>query len=66
MGLSGRFALDVWYVDHWSLGKGLGILLLTIQRVVGGRRVEPPATGEPDPFQSRAGFEGSAPEGRLP
>jgi len=24
-----RFALDVWYVDHWSLGLDVKILALT-------------------------------------
>lgn len=46
-----RFALDVWYVDHWSLGLDLRILALSIRKVIGGHGVEPPDTGEPDPFQ---------------
>ena len=29
-----KFALDVWYVDHWSLGLDLRILWLTLLRVV--------------------------------
>jgi sugar transferase EpsL len=29
-----KFALDVWYVDHWSLGLDLRILAATLQRVV--------------------------------
>jgi sugar transferase EpsL len=29
-----RFALDVWYVDHWSLALDGRIVLLTIQRVL--------------------------------
>jgi lipopolysaccharide/colanic/teichoic acid biosynthesis glycosyltransferase len=29
-----KFALDVWYVDHWSLALDLRILLLTFARVV--------------------------------
>lgn len=28
-----KFALDVWYVDHWSLALDLRILLLTLARV---------------------------------
>ena len=28
-----RFALDVWYVDHWSLGLDLRILMLTVRAV---------------------------------
>jgi lipopolysaccharide/colanic/teichoic acid biosynthesis glycosyltransferase len=29
-----KFALDVWYVDHWSLALDLKILALTVLRVV--------------------------------
>lgn len=29
-----RFRMDVWYVDHWSLGLDLRILLKTIRKVV--------------------------------
>ena len=29
-----RFALDVWYVDHWSIGLDLRILGLTLRRFV--------------------------------
>jgi hypothetical protein len=29
-----KFALDLWYVDHWSLGLDLRILALTLLRVV--------------------------------
>jgi hypothetical protein len=43
-----RFALDVRYVN-WSLGLDLPILLLAVQRVVGGCGVGPPAAHEPDP-----------------
>lgn len=28
-----KFALDVWYVDHWSLALDLRILLMTVRRV---------------------------------
>jgi lipopolysaccharide/colanic/teichoic acid biosynthesis glycosyltransferase len=64
--MSERFALGTWYVDHWSLGLDLPILLRTIQRVVGGCGVGPPATDEPDRFQSLAGVEGSAPGSHVP
>lgn len=30
-----KFALDVWYVDHWSLGLDLKILALTAGKVLG-------------------------------
>jgi sugar transferase EpsL len=29
-----KFVLDTWYVDHWSLGLDLRILLLTFKRVL--------------------------------
>jgi lipopolysaccharide/colanic/teichoic acid biosynthesis glycosyltransferase len=29
-----RLRLDVWYVDHWSLGLDLKILLLTVVKVL--------------------------------
>lgn len=64
--MSDRFALGVWYVDYWSLGLDLAILLLNAQRVAGGCGVGPPATDEPDPFQSQAGIEGSAPGSHMP
>ena len=35
-----RFALDVWYVDHWSLGLDLKILTLTVKMVIRGEGVE--------------------------
>jgi lipopolysaccharide/colanic/teichoic acid biosynthesis glycosyltransferase len=34
-----RLALDVWYVDHWSLGLDLRILALTVLRVLARRDV---------------------------
>ena len=34
IGWEERFALDVWYVDHWSLVLDLRILLLTLWRVL--------------------------------
>ena len=34
-----KLALDVWYVDHWSLGLDLKILLLTVWKVLDRRGV---------------------------
>jgi len=34
-----RFALDVWYVDHWSLALDAKILLSTLASVLGGRGI---------------------------
>lgn len=39
-----RFALDVWYVDNWSLRLDLRILLVTVKQVVRGKGVEPIAS----------------------
>jgi len=36
-----RFALDVWYVDHWSLRLDLWILLLTIGKVLRASQINP-------------------------
>jgi lipopolysaccharide/colanic/teichoic acid biosynthesis glycosyltransferase len=36
---SRRLELDVWYVDHWSLGLDANILLLTVIRVLRARGV---------------------------
>lgn len=58
-----KFALDVWYVDHQSIGLDLKILWLTLRKVISregilnkegklperftGTRVNEPVTGEP-------------------
>lgn len=34
-----KFALDVWYIDHWSLGLDLRILLVTAQKVLHGKGI---------------------------
>ena len=36
-----RFALDVWYVDNWSLGLDLRIIGWTIWQAVTGKGVAP-------------------------
>jgi sugar transferase EpsL len=61
-----RFALDVWYVDHRSTRLDIRILLLTIQRVLGGSGVEPPAITEPDPFHAQPLEEGPAARREVP
>ncbi len=37
-----RFALDVWYVDHWSLWLDVKILSLTLARVLKREGISPP------------------------
>lgn len=49
--MADRFALDVWYVDHWSMALDIRIILLTAPRVLRGRGVDAPATDAVDPFQ---------------
>lgn len=36
-----KFKLDVWYVDHWSFGLDLKIILMTIGKVLRGEGVSP-------------------------
>ena len=37
-----RFAQDLWYVDHWSLGLDLKILALTVRKVLAGEGISQP------------------------
>ncbi len=37
-----RFAQDLWYVDHWSLGLDLWILALTVRKVLRGEGISQP------------------------
>jgi len=39
-----RFALDVWYIDNWSLRLDFRIMMLTIPKMFGGAAVPPPST----------------------
>jgi len=36
-----KFALDVWYVDHWSFGLDIKILWLTVGQVLQRRNITP-------------------------
>lgn len=45
-----RFALDVWYVDHWSLWLDLRIILMTIGKVLRGEGVSQPGRATMDEF----------------
>jgi sugar transferase EpsL len=44
LGWTGRLALDVWYVDNWSLALDVRILILTIGTVMGRRGVAAPGS----------------------
>ncbi|MEL6495746.1 MAG: sugar transferase [Cyanobacteria bacterium J06623_7] len=35
-----KFALDLWYIDHWSLGLDLKILLATVNKIVSKEGVD--------------------------
>lgn len=41
-----RIALDLWYIDHWSLMMDLKILLKTVAVVIGGEKANPIAVQE--------------------
>jgi lipopolysaccharide/colanic/teichoic acid biosynthesis glycosyltransferase len=45
-----RFALDVWYVDHWSLALDAKILGLTFLRVVQRQGINPEGRSTMAPF----------------
>ena len=46
-----KFALDVWYVDHWSFGLDIKILWMTIGQVLQRRNITPPGRTSMDEFQ---------------
>ncbi len=54
-----RFALDVWYVDHWSLGLDTQILMATVRQVLSGSGVS--ERSAPDQY-----FEGPSPVDAAP
>ncbi len=37
-----KFALDVWYVDHWSFGLDLRIIFMTIEKAFKGEGISQP------------------------
>lgn len=55
VGWDEKFALDVWYVDHWSLALDARILLLTAWKVLRGDGVEAVGEVTPEEFQGPAG-----------
>jgi sugar transferase EpsL len=46
-----RFRLDVWYVDHWSLGLDFRILLLTLSKVVQREGINQPGHATAEEFK---------------
>jgi len=53
-----RIALDVWYIDHWSLGLDARILARTIRVVLFGERADVAAVEEARRHADRAGRSG--------
>lgn len=45
-----KFALDIWYVDHWSLGLDVKILLLTLWKVITREGISQPGRATADEF----------------
>lgn len=45
-----KFDLDVWYVDHWSLGLDLKILGMTIVKVLRREGISQPGQATAEPF----------------
>ena len=49
--LEEKFALDVWYVDHWSFGLDIKILWLTVGQVLQRRNITPPGQNTMEEFR---------------
>jgi sugar transferase EpsL len=45
-----KFALDTWYVDHWSLGLDVRILFLTVARVLRRHGISQPGQATMEEF----------------
>jgi sugar transferase EpsL len=54
-----KFALDVWYVDHWSLGLDIKILLLTIWKVLTREGINEPGHATAQEFLGTLASEAS-------
>jgi sugar transferase EpsL len=50
-----KFKLDVWYVDHWSLGLDLKILLTTIWKVIKREGISQPGYATAEEFMGSQG-----------
>jgi lipopolysaccharide/colanic/teichoic acid biosynthesis glycosyltransferase len=46
-----KFRLDLWYVEHQSLGLDLRILALTLRRVIAGEGISEPGQATATPFR---------------
>lgn len=59
-----KFALDVWYVDNWSLGLDLRILALTLWKTLRREGVSQPGYATAEEFMGCRSGLGSSPEGK--
>lgn len=50
-----KFALDTWYIDHWSLWLDFRILILTVLAVLSRRGVEKPGFATTEEFTGQTG-----------
>jgi sugar transferase EpsL len=48
-----KFNLDVWYVDHWSFGLDLRILLMTLKKVIQREGISQPGHATAEEFFPR-------------
>jgi len=50
-----KFAYDLWYVDHWSLGLDVKILVLTLWKAIRREGVSPPGRDTASEFMGHEG-----------
>jgi lipopolysaccharide/colanic/teichoic acid biosynthesis glycosyltransferase len=53
-----KFRLDVWYVDHWSLGLDVHILLMTLGKVLKREGISQPGHATAEEFMGSKDREG--------
>ena len=53
-----KFALDVWYVDHWSLVLDVKILAMTLLKTLRREGIGPPGSATPEEFMGTSGGRG--------
>jgi lipopolysaccharide/colanic/teichoic acid biosynthesis glycosyltransferase len=46
-----KFRLDVWYVDHWSFGLDMKILMMTLGKVVKREGISQPGQATAEEFR---------------
>ena len=58
-----KFKLDVWYVDHWSLGLDLKILLMTVWKIITREGISQAGRATMEVFMGSKQTEGERPDG---